>query len=147
MGISTRCAQSDQVLPCPDGQRYDDSLYVFVQPLVNALGNEKLQDQTQVPGQDEGATLRSQPQIFDVSGNQLMGTVPEFLLANNVPIYVRPNVNIKVCLTKFLLAIAGPDVSLSSTPPADELRDEASPPFTYETRVDRDAAPHAVNFG
>lgn len=80
---------------------------VCAQPLINALGNEKLQDQTTVPGENEGATLRSQPQIFDVSNNQLTGTVPQFLLANNVPIYVRPNINIKVCLTKSLLSDQG----------------------------------------
>lgn len=36
------------------------------------------------------------PHIFDVSANSLSGPVPSFLYANNVPAFVRPNVNLRV---------------------------------------------------
>lgn len=67
---------------------------VFTLPPINALGSDSLQDPSE-HSKDEGATLRSLPHVFDVSSNQLSGTVPSFLLADNVPAFVRPNVNIK----------------------------------------------------
>jgi hypothetical protein len=38
------------------------------------------------------------PHVFDVSANSLSGAVPSFLYANNVPAFVRPNVNVRVRL-------------------------------------------------
>lgn len=67
---------------------------VFVLPQLNALGVNQ-QDPLLASKAQQGATLSAQPQIFDISNNLLSGTVPSFLLANNVPVYVQPYVNIK----------------------------------------------------
>ena len=68
-----------------------------LQAQINALGVQLLEEPT--AANEAGVqSLRTAaaPHVFDVSANSLSGPVPSFLYANNVPAFVRPNVNLRV---------------------------------------------------
>lgn len=70
-----------------------------MQPQINALGIELLEEPTAANREGVGSLpLAAQPQIFDIAANSISGAVPSFLYANNVPAFVRPNVNLRVGL-------------------------------------------------
>jgi hypothetical protein len=69
----------------------------LLQAQINALGIQLLEEPT-VANEDGVQSLptAAQPHVFDVAANSLSGAVPPFLYANNVPAFVRPNVNLRV---------------------------------------------------
>ncbi len=69
----------------------------MLQAQINALGIQLLEEPT-AANEDgvQSLPFAAQAHVFDVAANSLSGAVPPFLYANNVPSFVRPNVNLRV---------------------------------------------------